>query len=172
MDRKPLPVLLIGPKRSKNPFGEIVDILGYPGENDTEMHSILAEFELPIKFSPEVEAYAEQIPDGITAEEIKKRRDFRKVPTFTIDPADAKDFDDALSLAVSGGWIMGGGSTYCRCITLCENQNHSWTMRPLTVQPPYTWSTVWFPCFRRNFPMASVRFDPMKISSPFRLSLR
>ena len=86
------------PAKVKNPFGEIVDILGYPGENDTEMHSILAEFELPIKFSEEVEAEAEQIPDRITPEEIKGRRDFRKVPTFTIDPADAKDFDDALSL--------------------------------------------------------------------------
>jgi len=97
------------PEKVKNPFGEIVDILGYPGENDTEMHSILAEFELPIKFSPEVEAYAERIPDGISAEEIKKRKDFRKVPTFTIDPADAKDFDDALSLqALEGGlWEVG-----------------------------------------------------------------
>ena len=97
------------PEKVKNPFGEIVDILGFPGENDTEMHSILAEFELPIKFSQEVEAAAEKIPDRITAEEIKGRRDFRKVPTFTIDPADAKDFDDALSLQpLDGGlWEVG-----------------------------------------------------------------
>jgi ribonuclease R len=97
------------PEKVKNPFGEIVDILGYPGENDTEMHSILAEFELPIRFSEEVEAEAEKIPDGINAEEIKRRRDFRKVPTFTIDPADAKDFDDALSLQpLPGGlWEVG-----------------------------------------------------------------
>jgi ribonuclease R len=97
------------PVKVKNPFGEIVDILGYPGENDTEMHSILAEFELPIKFSEEVEAAAEKIPDQITAEEIKNRRDFRKVPTFTIDPADAKDFDDALSLQPlkNGLWEVG-----------------------------------------------------------------
>jgi len=97
------------PAKVKNPFGEIVDILGYPGENDTEMHSILAEFELPYKFSEEVEAYAEKIPDQISAAELKNRRDFRKVPTFTIDPADAKDFDDALSLRPlkDGLWEVG-----------------------------------------------------------------
>jgi len=97
------------PEKVKNPFGEIVDILGYPGENDTEMHSILAEFELPIKFSAEVEAAAEKIPDKISPEEIKNRRDFRKTPTFTIDPADAKDFDDALSLLPleDGLWEVG-----------------------------------------------------------------
>ena len=97
------------PEKVKNPFGEIVDILGYPGENETEMHSILAEFELPIRFSAEVEEAAEKIPDAITAEEVKNRRDFRKTPTFTIDPADAKDFDDALSLRpLDGGmWEVG-----------------------------------------------------------------
>jgi len=97
------------PEKVKNPFGEIVDILGYPGENDTEMHSILAEFELPIKFSEEVEAAAEKIPEKIRPEELKNRRDFRKIPTFTIDPADAKDFDDALSLSpLEGGlWEVG-----------------------------------------------------------------
>jgi ribonuclease R len=86
------------PEKVKNPFGEIVQVLGFPGENETEMHSILAEFELPITFAPEVEAAAERIPIEITAAEIKRRRDMRSVPTFTIDPADAKDFDDALSI--------------------------------------------------------------------------
>ena len=97
------------PVKVKNPFGEILDILGYPGENDTEMHSILAEFDLPIKFSKEVEAAAEKIPDLISPEEIKNRRDFRNTPTFTIDPADAKDFDDALSLKPleEGIWEVG-----------------------------------------------------------------
>ena len=97
------------PEKVKNPFGEIIDILGYPGENDTEMHSILAEFELPIRFSKEVESEAEKIPDAIPAGEIRNRRDFRKTPTFTIDPADAKDFDDALSLSpLDGGlWEVG-----------------------------------------------------------------
>jgi ribonuclease R len=96
-------------KRQKNPVAEIIEVLGMPGEHETEMHSILAEFELPSKFSNEVEAAAAGIPIEITAAEIGKRRDFRKVPTFTIDPADAKDFDDALSLRKSddGNWEVG-----------------------------------------------------------------
>jgi len=116
------------PEKVKNPFGEIVDILGYPGENDTEMHSILAEFELPYKFSEEVEAYAERIPDRISAEELKNRRDFREVPTFTIDPADAKDFDDALSLQpLEGGlWEVGvhiaDVSHYVKTKTILDNE--------------------------------------------------
>ena len=85
-------------QRSRNPIGEIIEVLGYPGENDTEMHAILAEFGLPYRFDPEIDKAAEKIPAEITAEEISLRRDFRDVPTFTIDPEDAKDFDDALSL--------------------------------------------------------------------------
>jgi ribonuclease R len=85
------------PHNVKNPFGEIIEVLGNPGHNDTEMHAILAEFELPNKFLHEVEFEAEKISDLITTAEIAKRRDFRKVTTFTIDPIDAKDFDDALS---------------------------------------------------------------------------
>lgn len=97
------------PKKVKNPFGEVIEVLGYPGENETEMHSILAEFELPIHFPKEVEDAAEAIPDKISEEEIKKRRDMRGVPTFTIDPADAKDFDDALSVTKleNGNWEVG-----------------------------------------------------------------
>ncbi|PID91396.1 MAG: ribonuclease R [Bacteroidetes bacterium] len=97
------------PEKVKNPFGEIIDVLGFPGENDTEMHSILAEFDLPIRFPSEVEAYAEKIPDTISESEIRARRDFRGTPTFTIDPADAKDFDDALSLKKlkNGHWEVG-----------------------------------------------------------------
>jgi len=86
-------------QRSRNPVGEIIEVLGYPGENDTEMHAILAEFGLPYRFEPEIDKAAEKIPAEITEEEINTRRDFRKVPTFTIDPEDAKDFDDALSLS-------------------------------------------------------------------------
>ena len=85
-------------QRSRNPVGEITEVLGNPGENDTEMHAILAEFGLPNRFEPEIEAAAESISAEITAEEIAARRDFRDVATFTIDPEDAKDFDDALSL--------------------------------------------------------------------------
>ena len=80
-----------------NPRGHLVDVLGMPGENDTEMHAILAEFNLPYKFDPEVENAADKISEEITAEDLKGRKDFRDTFTFTIDPADAKDFDDALS---------------------------------------------------------------------------
>ena len=79
------------------PRGHVVDVLGEPGENDTEMHAILAEYALPYKFEAEVENAADHISEEITAEDLKGRRDFRDVLTFTIDPADAKDFDDALS---------------------------------------------------------------------------
>jgi len=79
------------------PRGHIVDILGEPGANDTEMHAILAEYALPYKFDEEVENAADHISEEITGEDLRGRRDFRDVLTFTIDPADAKDFDDALS---------------------------------------------------------------------------
>ena len=85
------------PKRSTEPLGRIVDVLGVPGENDTEMHAILAEYQLPYRFEPEVEKAADKIPDAITQKELAGRRDFRGVTTFTIDPTDAKDYDDALS---------------------------------------------------------------------------
>ncbi len=85
------------PRKAPAPTGRIIDVLGEPGANDTEMHAILAEYGLPYRFEPEVEAAAEAVPDKITPKDIAERRDFRKVTTFTIDPADAKDFDDALS---------------------------------------------------------------------------
>ena len=85
------------PKRSPEPVGRIVDVLGVPGENDTEMHAILAEYQLPYRFEPEIEKAAEAIPDAITPKDLAGRRDFRGVTTFTIDPTDAKDFDDAIS---------------------------------------------------------------------------
>jgi len=95
--------------RQKNPVAEIVKVLGMPGEHETEMHAILAEFELPYEFSAKVKSAAQKIPVEITGEEISRRRDFRKVPTFTIDPVDAKDFDDALSLRKlkNGLWEVG-----------------------------------------------------------------
>jgi ribonuclease R len=85
------------PAEAKNPIGRIKHILGAQGENDTEMNAILAEFGFPLAFPKEVEHEAEAIPDVITPEEIARRRDFRNITTFTIDPFDAKDFDDALS---------------------------------------------------------------------------
>jgi ribonuclease R len=89
--------LIDWPKNSKNPFGKITTVLGKPGDHNTEMHSILLEYDLPFEFEPEVEKEAENLSIEITKEEIYKRRDMRKDLTFTIDPKDAKDFDDALS---------------------------------------------------------------------------
>ena len=86
------------PEDSKNPRGEVIDILGKNGDNTTEMHAILAEFGLPYKYPKNVEDAADKIGAGITPEEIDRREDFRGVTTFTIDPKDAKDFDDALSI--------------------------------------------------------------------------
>ncbi len=86
------------PDEAKNPIGEVVDILGQTGENNTEMHAILAEFGLPYRYPENVNAAAERIGAGITDEVVAQRRDMRDVTTFTIDPKDAKDFDDALSL--------------------------------------------------------------------------
>ena len=85
------------PRGEMTPRGHIVDVLGEPGDNDTEMHAILAEYALPYRFESAVANAADQISEEITAEDIAARRDFRNVLTFTIDPADAKDFDDALS---------------------------------------------------------------------------
>ena len=85
------------PRGEAGPIGHVVDTLGMPGENDTEMHAILAEFGLPYKFEKAVENAADQISDEITDKDRAGRKDFRKTLTFTIDPADAKDYDDALS---------------------------------------------------------------------------
>ena len=86
------------PERAKNPTGEVIDVLGTSGENNTEIHAILAEFGLPYNYPEEVTKAADKIPFEIPAEEIAKREDFRGITTFTIDPKDAKDFDDALSI--------------------------------------------------------------------------
>lgn len=85
------------PEDAKNPIGEITHVLGKQGENNAEMNAILADYGFPLAFPDEVEKQAEAIEEIILAEEIAKRRDFRKILTFTIDPADAKDFDDAIS---------------------------------------------------------------------------
>jgi len=94
---------------SRQPVGEVVRSFGQAGENEAEINAIMAEFGLPFEFPEAVEAESEAIPDVIPAKEIKKRRDFRNITTFTIDPADAKDFDDALSLQQleNGHWEVG-----------------------------------------------------------------
>ena len=97
------------PQNSKNPFGKITKVLGKPGDHNTEIHSILLEYGLPYEFPKEVEEEAENLPIKITKEEIAKRRDMRSDLTFTIDPKDAKDFDDALSFTIleNGNYEIG-----------------------------------------------------------------
>ncbi len=97
------------PAEFKNPIGEVIDVLGPSGDNNAEMHAILAEFGLPYVYPKKVVAAAEKISTEISAEEIAKREDFRNVLTFTCDPADAKDFDDALSIrkTENGLWEVG-----------------------------------------------------------------
>lgn len=85
------------PEKADSPYGTITQVLGKPGDHDTEIHAILAEYGLPYSFPLEVEHYANQLDTSITKDEISRRRDMRDVLTFTIDPRDAKDFDDALS---------------------------------------------------------------------------
>lgn len=97
------------PENSGNPFGEIIRVLGNPGENDVEMESILAAHDYPLEFPEEVEKEAGRMSDRLSSSELKSRRDFRNVFTITIDPADAKDFDDAISLQRldNGHWEVG-----------------------------------------------------------------
>lgn len=96
-------------KKDDSPRGKVLQVLGIPGEHQTEIHAILAQYGLPEQFPKEVEAFADQLDTSITQEEIKKRKDLRDVLTFTIDPADAKDFDDALSFQVldNGNYEIG-----------------------------------------------------------------
>jgi len=97
------------PDNDKNPEGKVINVLGQAGDNEAEIHSIMAEFDLPFEFPKHILQEAEKISEGITEGEIKKRRDFRDVLTFTIDPEDAKDFDDAISYKVldNGNYEIG-----------------------------------------------------------------
>lgn len=97
------------PEGGKNPEGEVVTVLGNMGDNQAEMHAILAEYGLPYSYPEDVAAEADKIDPGITPEEVAKRLDMRGITTFTIDPADAKDFDDALSIRKleNGNWEVG-----------------------------------------------------------------
>jgi ribonuclease R len=88
------------PEKADSPYGKVIKVLGKPGEHSTEIHAILADYGLPAEFPPEVEAFANQIDTSINKDEITKRKDLRDTLTFTIDPKDAKDFDDALSFKI------------------------------------------------------------------------
>jgi ribonuclease R len=97
------------PEHARNPFGEVIKVLGKPGDNNVEMQSILSEYNFPLEFPKEVEKDAARINRSVSDEEIARRRDFRQILTVTIDPADAKDFDDAISLKKleNGHWEVG-----------------------------------------------------------------
>ena len=97
------------PDKADSPYGKVIQVLGKPGEHNTEIHAILADYGLPYEFPHEVEQYANTLDTSITSEEIARRRDMRKTLTFTIDPKDAKDFDDALSFEVleNGNYEVG-----------------------------------------------------------------
>ena len=116
------------PMNMKNPLGEILDVLGHAGDNDTEMHAILAEYDLPYIYPTAVSDEARRIDEKITERDYAERRDFRQIPTFTIDPADAKDFDDALSIrkVKDGVWEVGvhiaDVTHYVRPNTLVESE--------------------------------------------------
>jgi ribonuclease R len=116
------------PERNKSPEGKVTSVLGKSGENNAEIHSIMAEFGLPFNFPDNVDEQASKIKDGVTKEEVLARRDFRDVLTFTIDPLDAKDFDDALSLQKlkNGNWEVGvhiaDVTHYVRPNTLIETE--------------------------------------------------
>ncbi len=107
--QKVVAVITEWPEHSQNPFGKVIQVLGAPGDNHVEMQAILAEYDFPLSFSEKAEAEAGKIPEEIPQAEISKRRDFRKVFTITIDPEDAKDFDDAVSLKklTNGHWEVG-----------------------------------------------------------------
>ncbi|MFD0863184.1 ribonuclease R [Sungkyunkwania multivorans] len=119
------------PEKADSPFGKIVETFGRPGEHDTEIHAILAEYGLPYRFPEEVEHDADKLDTSITEEEIKKRRDMRDVLTFTIDPKDAKDFDDALSFRIleNGNYEVGihiaDVSHYLKPGTLLDDEAYS-----------------------------------------------
>jgi len=119
------------PENSKNPFGKITQVLGKPGDHNTEIHSILLEYGLPYKFEQEVEKDAGSLSLEITKEEISKRRDMRKDLTFTIDPKDAKDFDDALSFTKlkNGNYEIGihiaDVSHYVQPNTILDNEAYN-----------------------------------------------
>ncbi|MCK9204170.1 MAG: ribonuclease R [Bacteroidales bacterium] len=107
--QKVVAVITEWPTQSANPFGEVIQVLGKPGEDKVEMQSILAEIDFPLQFSPGSEKEAGSLSEIIPEKEIKKRRDFRQIFTITIDPEDAKDFDDAISLNLlpNGRWEVG-----------------------------------------------------------------
>ncbi len=126
------------PEDAKNPIGKVIDILGQAGDNTTEMHAILAEFGLPYVYPKHVETAADNIPDIITPEDYAEREDFRSITTFTIDPKDAKDFDDALSIRPlkPGLWEVG---VHIADVTHYVKEGSCITRKLKSVPLPFIW---------------------------------
>ena len=154
---KALVQIIDWPDNTRNPIGVVKEIFGKEGENETEMHAILAEYGLPYSYPKEVERYADKISDVIPAEEYAKREDFRNVTTFTIDPRDAKDFDDALSIRPleKGHYEVGvhiaDVSHYVLEGSIIDNEAHL-----------YISSTVLFRCFLNDFAIIYAHFVLMR----------
>ena len=157
------------PIHSDSPVGEVIEILGQSGENNTEMHAILAEFGLPTRYPEELEKIADAIDEKITDEEIARREDFRQVTTFTIDPADAKDFDDALSLrrTPEGEWEVG---VHIADVTHYVREEAPSTAKPTSGARRYTWSTAPYPCCPSGCATTSAPCGRRKRSSASRSS--
>lgn len=137
------------PEGAKNPKGEVVKVLGKAGENDTEIHAILAEFGLPYSYPENLEKQANGITGVVTKEDLSQRIDMRKVTTFTIDPRDAKDFDDALSIRrLKNGNLEIG--VHIADVTHYVKPGTPIDKEAFTEQPRYILSTGWSPCFPRT----------------------
>ena len=141
------------PEDAKNPVGKVIEILGETGENNAEMHAILAEYGLPYTYPESVERAAEKIPVEIPEEEIERREDMREVLTFTIDPRDAKDFDDALSIRKlkENLWEVGvhiaDVSAYVKEVSLTKKHKNA--------QQAYISWIALYPCSRRDYATSS-----------------
>ena len=151
------------PEHSNNPFGEIVQVLGKPGDNNVEMQSILVEYNFPLSFPKNVEKEADRIPTAISQQEIRNRKDFRNTWTITIDPFDAKDFDDALSLKKlsEGLWEVG---VHIADVSHMYSLSRSLTRKPTAGRRLSIWWTGLFPCCRKCCPTTYVHCGRMKIN--------
>lgn len=151
------------PLHTKSPVGEVVEVLGDPGVHEVEMHAILAEFDLPYGFPKELDAYAAKISDKIAPKDIEQRRDFRDVLTITIDPVDAKDFDDALSLKQIDDDTFEVG-VHIADVTHYVRPGSPLTLKRRIEPHRFIWWTDAYPCCPKGSQIISARFAPTKRS--------
>lgn len=149
------------PSDSKSPIGKVIDILGKQGENNAEMHAILAQYGLPYSYPEKVENAAEKLDPGITPDEIARREDFREVTTFTIDPHDAKDFDDALSIRTlkPGVWEVG---VHIADVSHYVTEGDIIDREAENGPQVYTWLTEPYPCCPKGSATLSARSGKTK----------